>query len=108
VLTRDRGLLKRNEVTHGLWLRHTEPRAQLVEVVTRLDLGDHIKPFSRCMACNGVLETVPETDVRPSLPDGVQGRYESIARCSGCGRLYWPGSHYARLSEFVSGLDFRA
>jgi uncharacterized protein with PIN domain len=106
VLTRDRGLLKRSEVSHGLWLRNIEPRRQLVEVVSRLDLGQRIQPFSRCMACNGVLETVPEAVVRDALPKGVRGRHESIARCTRCRALYWRGSHYARLAELVSGFDF--
>jgi uncharacterized protein with PIN domain len=106
VLTRDRGLLKRSEVTHGLWLRNTDPRRQLIEVIARLDLRQRIAPFSRCMECNGVLEKVPESVVRHALPEGVRGRYETIARCPGCHRRYWPGSHYARLSELVSSLDF--
>ena len=37
VLTRDCGLLKRADVIYGYWIRHTEPRKQLAEVVTRFD-----------------------------------------------------------------------
>ncbi len=105
ILTRDRGLLKRSEVTHGHWLRNNEPRKQLAEVVSVLDLSRRSATFSRCMKCNGVLEQVPEPELRPSLPAGVRGRYQTIAKCPGCQRLYWPGSHYARLSELVSQLD---
>lgn len=108
VLTRDRGLLKRSEVTRGMWLRNTRPRRQLVEVVTRLDLRARIEPFTRCMECNGLLETVPEQAVRERLPPGIRGRYETITRCPGCRRLYWPGSHYVRLSELVRALDREA
>jgi hypothetical protein len=39
LLTRDVGLLKRGSVTHGYYLRTTQPRQQLVEVVRRFDLG---------------------------------------------------------------------
>ena len=105
VLTRDRGLLKRSEVTHGHWLRNTSPRRQLSEVVAVLDLGKLIAPFSRCMNCNGTLEPVAENEVRDQLPPGVRDRYRTITRCQGCARLYWPGSHYARLSELISQLD---
>jgi uncharacterized protein with PIN domain len=105
VLTRDRGLLKRSEVTHGHWLRNTSPRRQLSEVVAALDLGNLIAPFSRCMNCNGTLEPVAENEVRAQLPPGVRGRYRTITRCRGCARLYWPGSHYARLSELISQLE---
>jgi uncharacterized protein len=104
LLTRDRGLLKRSEVTHGYWLRSTVPRAQLVEVVRALDLTARMHPFSRCLECNSVLATRPESEVRDELPERVRGRYATIARCPGCGRLYWPGSHHARLAALVASL----
>ena len=36
LLTRDRGLLKHNAVTHGYWLRETDSRRQLAEIVDAL------------------------------------------------------------------------
>ena len=104
VLTRDRDLLKRSAVTHGYWLRNTDPRRQVMEVVDALDLGGRIRAFSRCMECNTELETVAEPTVRDWLPDGIRGRYARIACCAGCGRLYWPGSHHARLASLVGTL----
>src|SRR5690606_17651684 len=53
VLTRDRGLLKDGRVTHGYWLRNTDPRQQLGEVVRALDLAGRLQPYTRCMQCNG-------------------------------------------------------
>jgi hypothetical protein len=38
LLTRDRGLLKRGEVTYGYCVRATEPRRQLLEVLRRFNL----------------------------------------------------------------------
>ena len=107
VLTRDVGLLKRGDVTHGYWLRSDAPRAQLLEVVGALDLRAGIRPFSRCMVCNGVLEHRAELELRDALPPGIRGRYERIARCRDCARLYWPGSHYDRLRQLVAGVDAR-
>lgn len=104
VLTRDVGLLKRREVTHGYWVRSSDPRAQLTEVVRALDLAESMAPFSRCMACNGVLEPLDEREVREALPEGIRGRYATVSRCRDCARLYWPGSHYDRLGRMVNGL----
>ncbi len=101
VLTRDKGLLKRNEVTRGYWLRNTEPRRQLAEVTEALDLRNAIRLFTRCMICNHGLESVAEEAVRNSMPRGLRGRFESVSCCRGCGRLYWPGSHYDRLADLV-------
>lgn len=46
LLTRDRGLLKRSEVTHGYWIRESRPRDQVVEVVRRFDLARQLAALS--------------------------------------------------------------
>ena len=104
LLTRDKGLLKRSEVERGHWLRNTQPKLQIAEVVAAFDLGNNVRVFSRCMMCNHTLETVDEDKVRGALPAGLRGRLGRIARCPGCARLYWPGSHYDRLVELVTQL----
>jgi uncharacterized protein with PIN domain len=108
VLTRDVGLLKRSRVTRGYWLRNTDPHAQIGEVVGALDLVSSLRPFTRCMRCNGELESVPEAAVATALPAGVRGRFETVARCGQCRRLYWPGSHHARLAGLVAEVVGRA
>lgn len=62
LLTRDRGLLKRGSVTHGYWVRETDSRRQLAEITARLQLGYSVRPFTRCMACNGVLEPITKQE----------------------------------------------
>ena len=104
LLTRDKGLLKRSEVTRGYWLRNIQPRLQIAEVVEAFDLHRLARVFSRCMICNHILETVAEASVRDALPAGLRGRFEQVSRCPACSRLYWPGSHYDRLVDLVSNL----
>ena len=77
LLTRDRGLLKRKMVTHGLYIYETDPDRQIREVVDRLELRSLLAPFSRCTRCNGLLCPVPpDTEdyrrTKASLPPGVQ------------------------------------
>jgi uncharacterized protein len=50
-----RGLLKRNQVTHGYCVRATDPRQRLAEVIHRFDLTGAAHPFTRCLRCNGLL-----------------------------------------------------
>ena len=104
ILTRDKGLLKRKAVTHGYWLRNINPRRQIAEVVEALNLAGQVRMFSRCMVCNATLESVVEQDVSDQLPPGVRGQFEKLARCPGCDRLYWPGSHYDRMVDLVRAL----
>jgi len=47
LLTRDRGLLNRKEITHGYCVLATDPEQQLIEVVERLDLSGVATPFKR-------------------------------------------------------------
>jgi uncharacterized protein with PIN domain len=104
ILTRDRGILKHRAVTHGYWLRNTAPRAQLREVVDALDLTEKIRPFTRCMECNGRLSGADREHVLERVPPDVARRHDSFAACESCGRVYWQGSHYDRLAQLVQEL----
>ncbi len=101
LLTRDRGLLKRRQVTHGYCPRSTVPREQLIEVVRRFDLAGRVRPFTRCLHCNGALETVEKGAVADRLQPGTARYYQEFRRCRACGRIYWQGSHYDRLAAVV-------
>src|SRR5437763_4189643 len=63
LLTRDRYLLMRTDVDRGYWIRSTEPKQQLVEALRRFDLGRAMRPFTRCMECNSILEKVRRESV---------------------------------------------
>jgi uncharacterized protein with PIN domain len=108
LLTRDRGLLKRSAVTHGLLVRAADPRRQLDEVLDRLDLRRAIAPFARCLRCNGRLLPVEKAEVVDRLPPRVRERQEAFRRCDGCGRVYWPGTHHARMEKVIAELGSRA
>jgi uncharacterized protein len=97
LLTRDRGLLKRRALTHGCYLRSADPRRQAAEVVERLDLRTQARPFSRCLACNAVLEPVDAEEARPGVPPAVAAAYDRFSRCPACRRIYWRGTHWERL-----------
>lgn len=101
LLTRDCGLLKRATITHGYCVRSTDAREQVLEVLSRFDLIGMIRPFSRCMACNGVLHRSTKAEVAESLPPRVAKSHTEFTRCERCGRVYWQGSHYDRLEQVV-------
>ncbi|MBV8550297.1 MAG: Mut7-C ubiquitin/RNAse domain-containing protein [Acidobacteriaceae bacterium] len=101
LLTRDRGLLKRGLVTHGYWLRETDSRRQAAEVIRRFDLADGLRPFSRCMACNGILEAATKEEVLEHLPPRTAELHNEFKSCHRCGRIYWKGSHHRRMLRFI-------
>ena len=100
LLTRDRGLLKRSEVTHGYAVRETGPRAQIAEILRRFDLAGSVKPFSRCMSCNAPLEDA----AKEQAPPAVRERYHDFRACPACQRIYWKGSHRRRMSRLIENL----
>ena len=65
VLTRDLGLLQRKEVQFGRYIRAQCPAEQLREVVRFFGLAGDIKPFVRCLECNGMLVPVAKVKLMP-------------------------------------------
>ena len=104
LLTRDRGLLKRSAVSHGYLLREHDPRAQLAEVVRRFDLAGTIRPFTRCMRCNGVLDRVEKAAIEDRLLPKTRRYYDEFAVCRECGRIYWEGSHHQDMRRSLEQL----
>jgi uncharacterized protein with PIN domain len=101
LLTKDRGLLKRSVVTHGYCVRSSNPREKLVEVMRRFDLFRSVAPFRRCIRCNGLLTGVAKDEVIEALPPRVRERYSDFRRCTGCGQIYWKGTHFERMERFL-------
>lgn len=101
ILTRDKGILKNGNVTHGYWLRATDPDEQLEEVIRALDLAGNIEPYARCMACNGELDDITRAEAAQWVPLQVFVVYRDFKRCRCCGRVYWRGSHLRRLDKIV-------
>jgi uncharacterized protein len=104
LLTRDRGLLKHSAINHGYWLREVDSRRQTAEVVQRFDLARFIRPFTRCMACNGPIQSVSPERVRDRLLPHTAELYDEFRQCSQCGRVYWKGTHYKRMRRWIEEL----
>jgi len=104
LLTRDRGLLKRSLVTHGYCVRENLPRRQLVEVICRFDLQRSVRPFRRCLQCNGLLELVPKHTILERLPPAIRQGHDEFRQCVSCRKVYWPGSHYQKMKALCESL----
>lgn len=104
VLTRDRDLLKRRDITHGCYVRAVHREAQCREVFARLDLAGAARPFTRCLVCNAPLQPVAQAEIAARVPAGVLARHARFAACGGCGRIYWEGTHWRRMGAMVETL----
>jgi uncharacterized protein with PIN domain/molybdopterin converting factor small subunit len=104
LLTRDRGLLKRGEVTRGYYVREIRPRPQLAEVLARFDLARAAAPFTRCLACNAPLVAAEKGAVAERVPPAVCERYDEFLECPECRRVFWKGTHHQRMNLLVERL----
>jgi len=104
LLTRDVGLLKRSAIRRGAFVRSDRPRDQLVEILGRFGLAGSVRPFSRCLRCNGRLEPVDRATVRAVVPPRVLGEQDAFRRCERCGGIYWRGSHHRRMTGLLDGV----
>ena len=103
LLTRDRRLLMHSIVRDGYCPRSDDPEEQAREVLRRfplLDKSERRSPMSRCLHCNGILREAPKQEVlAPLSQEPLTLRYyDDFLRCPDCGRIYWRGSHFEKLT----------
>ncbi len=101
LLTRDRLLLMRAKLECGSYVRATDPKSQIGEVIHRFALREVVRPLTRCLECNGELEPATREEAKGQIPDPVWQHHEDFSRCPSCHRIYWKGSHYARMLRLV-------
>ena len=101
ILTRDIGILKRTEVTHGYFIRSHKVEKQTEEVVKRFDLQKSIKEFTRCLECNTELIKIAKEKIAVDLPPKVKQSQEEFYKCPGCAKLYWKGTHHQKMLSLV-------
>lgn len=101
ILTKDRELLKNNKITHGYWVRNDETMQQLKEIIKRFDLKNNIREFLRCLECNYILESIDKDKIINRIPPKVKNRQNEFWYCSNCDRIYWKGTHFDKMNEFM-------
>lgn len=104
LLTCDRQLLMRKQVTHGYFVRSRQPQQQLLEVLSRFNLFDNKKPFTRCMHCNGITRLVDKQEIEARLQAETKKYYNEFFQCEDCNKIYWKGSHYLKMQARINRL----
>jgi uncharacterized protein with PIN domain len=79
-----------------------EPMMQLRQVADHFPFNhEKLRPFSRCLRCNGILHVVLKQDITANLLLNTQTWYHDFWQCSHCRQVYWKGSHYERMLEMI-------
>ena len=104
VLTRDRDLLIRKEISVGCYVRALKAEEQAQQVFARYRLAQRVRPFSLCLSCNAPLRSVAKSEVENCLPPRVRELHHEFSRCDICERVYWKGSHWQRMETLLGRL----
>ena len=104
LLTRDRTLLRHKIITRGYFVRATDPRLQVKEVLARFDLNSTIAPFTRCTRCNGILDDVDKMQVIDRLEPKTKRYFDRFRLCRDCQQIYWEGSHLHHATQLIDNL----
>lgn len=107
LLTRDRRLLMHAVVRHGFCPRSHDSDEQIMEVIRRFDLAELAAPYTRCLQCNGLLQRVDKAEVFDELEPLTKMYYDEFRRCTECGKIYWPGSHFGKLQARLAKISRR-
>ncbi|CAL5220190.1 g2162 [Coccomyxa viridis] len=101
VLTADTVFLRARYIDQAYWVRTTNKRDQLQEVLNAFNI--EVKEgslLSRCAKCNGTF--IPRPLTKAQLPatcilsEGVRSRHDCFYMCSNekCQKIYWQGNQY--------------
>jgi len=104
ILTRDRALPEEWRVEDVMLIEANAPLDQLAEVVAAFDLERNARLFTRCTLCNRPLVEVAKKDVAERVPPRVLAEHDAFWECRSCGKVYWKGSHVARIQQRLEEL----
>ena len=99
LLTRNRDLLRHRILVFGRLIRSQDPNTQLGEIIHLYHLQDDLRPFNRCIACNGLLSEVDKAAILDRLLPLTKKYFDRFKECPGCGKIYWHGSHHEKMTE---------
>ncbi len=104
LLTRDRGLAEEWWIPNIYLVKAEDLRQQLVEVIRHFDLASSVRVLSRCTKCNHIVSRAAPADVSGRVPPRILETHDVFWECRECGRVYWEGSHAARIRALAETL----
>jgi uncharacterized protein with PIN domain len=103
LLTRDRNLIReaRRSGVDAFLVKGSSDEEKLASVAR--EYGLVLDPvMARCTICGGRLNEVSRDEIAREVPPNSLEAYNEFWRCGGCGKVYWRGSHWARMVDKAS------
>jgi len=102
VLSRTQSVIRHLEATQGVLIQFDDPIDQVRQVIRHFNIRrSDLMPLSRCSYCNRLLRPANQESLQSAVPDYVRQRHERFRMCDQCQRVYWPGTHGARMLALI-------
>ena len=101
ILTKSKKLLMFKDVSRGIFIRPGTTTEQIRRIIDYLDIYSIIIPFSRCLRCNTLLNSVPKEQIIDRIPPKTKKFCSEFFQCQSCDKIYWKGTHYIEMEKFV-------
>lgn len=98
LITRDKLLYRRAKSRHmaAYYIQGRTVREQLHEFFSLTGAEARFPKATRCPLCNSLLKKTSHG--RTDAPKGARGLFW---KCPGCGKSYWQGSHWEKISKLA-------
>ncbi len=108
ILSRSYQLTRHKEVTHSYWIWSPDPLEQIKDLINKLDLSKLADPLTRCLNCNHRIVPVEKQEILHRLQAQTAKYFNEFFSCPSCDQVFWKGSHYENMMDFIrhSILDF--
>ena len=98
ILTRDRKLTERRLARNHLLIASGKVEEQVRQVLEAFGVRpDPLRLLQRCLVCNLPMEPIEADRARTLVPPFVARTQREFRICPGCARIYWHGTHAARM-----------
>lgn len=103
VLTRTHKIIKQFEPSAAIFIKSNTPQDQIRQLFRILNLKHRdLQPFTRCIICNCTLLELKKERCLGVVPDYIWQMQDQFKKCNLCHRIYWPGTHSARINDLIS------
>ena len=111
ILTKDEQLTKIAEKQNivSVLIRGNDELEQIAQINTKIKFDRFVMDTnnSRCIVCNGNLQSVEKFRIIGKIAEGILEREQKFWMCDSCKKIYWKGTHFVKLQEFVTKLNNR-
>jgi uncharacterized protein len=102
LLTRDAELSKRataKKLSSLLVVEETEEE-RLAQIARTFGISlDVTMTSTKCPECGSSLNEAPKTEVAAKVPEASRMLHDKFWKCTGCGKVYWQGSHWKQIRQ---------